>query len=266
MGLDPLATQGFFRCVLIVRPAATGLSCVIGPDDRPGQEFRRNTVNKAQLTEQLATRFGGNKKAAGHALESVLDTITRMVVAGEKVAITGFGVFEKIERKARTARNPATGATVKVKKTAVPRFKAGSSFKGYVSGAAKLPKLVIQQPPTVAATPAPAAKSAAKKATTTTAKKAAPKKAATKKGTAKKAATKKAGTAAKKSAGTAAKKSAGRAATSRTAAKTATKRTSATKGTTAKATTKRATPTAKRTSAKRTTAKATATRSTARKR
>jgi DNA-binding protein HU-beta len=56
-------------------------------------------VNKAQLIDQLATRFGGNKKAAGHALESVLDTITRSVVIGERVAITGFGVFEKASVK-----------------------------------------------------------------------------------------------------------------------------------------------------------------------
>ena len=216
-------------------------------------------MNKAQLIDQLATRFGGNKKAAGHALESVLDTITRSVVIGERVAITGFGVFEKSERQARLARNPATGETVKVKKTVVPRFRPGAAFKSFVSGATRLPKAVVEQSPVVAAasttrtatasvakrstgsraakTTAAATKTAAKKATTKTAsaKKTSAKKAATKKATTKKATTKKA-----------------------TTKKAATK-----KATGKKATAKRTT--AKKAPAKRTTAKTTARRTTARK-
>jgi DNA-binding protein HU-beta len=50
------------------------------------------------------------------------------------VAITGFGVFEKSERPARTARNPATGATVQVPKSSVPKFRAGADFKALVNG------------------------------------------------------------------------------------------------------------------------------------
>lgn len=98
-------------------------------------------MNKTQLIDELASKFEGNKKAAGHALEAVVDTITRTVAKGEKVAITGFGVFEKIDRPARFARNPATGERVRVKKTSVPRFKAGTGFKDVVSGAKKLPKI-----------------------------------------------------------------------------------------------------------------------------
>ena len=98
-------------------------------------------MNKAQLIEELAKRFDGNKRDAQHALESVTDTITRAVVSGERVRITGFGAFEKVARAARTARNPATGAKVRVKKTAVPRFKAGSELKAVVSGEKKLPKV-----------------------------------------------------------------------------------------------------------------------------
>jgi DNA-binding protein HU-beta len=98
-------------------------------------------MNKTQLIDELSSRFEGNKKAAGQALEAVVDTITRTVAKGEKVAITGFGVFEKIDKPARFARNPATGERVRVKKTSVPRFKAGTGFKDVVSGAKKLPKL-----------------------------------------------------------------------------------------------------------------------------
>ena len=77
-------------------------------------------VNKTQLIDALATRYDGNRKQAQQALESVLDTITREVARGEKVAITGFGSFEKRVREARWVRNPRTGDRIKAKKTAVP--------------------------------------------------------------------------------------------------------------------------------------------------
>ena len=100
-------------------------------------------MNKSQLIEALATRYDGNKKQAAHALESVLDTITREVAKGEKVAITGFGSFEKRVREARWVRNPQTGARIKAKKTSVPKFTAGADLKNVVSGAKKLPKLTV---------------------------------------------------------------------------------------------------------------------------
>jgi len=96
-------------------------------------------VNKSELIEALTDRLG-DRRAASDAVEAVVDTIVRAVAKGERVAITGFGVFEKRERGARTARNPATGAPVKLKKTSVPRFRPGQGFKDVVSGAKKLAK------------------------------------------------------------------------------------------------------------------------------
>jgi DNA-binding protein HU-beta len=98
-------------------------------------------VNKSQLIDALSTRYEGNRKQAAHALDSVLDTITREVAKGEKVAITGFGSFEKRIRQARWVRNPQTGARIKAKKTAVPKFTPGQDLKNVISGAKKLPKL-----------------------------------------------------------------------------------------------------------------------------
>ena len=142
-------------------------------------------MNKSQLIDALAARYEGNRKAAQHALESVLDTITREVAKGEKVAITGFGSFEKRVREARWVRNPRTGDRIKAKKTAIPKFTAGADLKAVVSGAKKLPKLVI------AKATAPAAKKAAPAKATAPAKKASAKKAApAKKAPAKKAAAK----------------------------------------------------------------------------
>jgi DNA-binding protein HU-beta len=146
-------------------------------------------VNKAQLVDKLSGQLGG-KKAAGDAVDAVIDTITRAVASGERVAITGFGVFEKVARPARTGRNPRTGATVKIKKTTVPKFKAGQSFKDVVSGAKKLPKVAVTAARTATGTTAPAArKTAAKK---TAAKKTTARKTAAKKTTARKAPAKKA--------------------------------------------------------------------------
>ena len=116
-----------------------------------------NLVNKSQLIDALAARYEGNRKAAAHALDAVLDTITREVAKGEKVAITGFGSFEKRIREARWVRNPQTGARIKAKKTAVPKFSAGADLKNVISGAKKLPKLVTPKPAAKKAAPAKAA-------------------------------------------------------------------------------------------------------------
>ncbi len=151
-------------------------------------------VNKSQLIDELATRFDGNRKAAAHALDSVLDTITRQVAKGEKVAITGFGSFEKAVRNARWVRNPQTGARVKTKKKSVPKFSAGADLKNVVSGAKKLPAVKAAAAPAKAAAKKAAApaKKAAASAKKATAKKAPAKKAPAKKAPAKKAPAKKA--------------------------------------------------------------------------
>src|SRR3954447_26225253 len=124
--------------------------------------YGRETVNKAELIDALAGRLG-DRKTATAALDAVLAEIQQVVTKGDKVAITGFGVFEKRVRGARTARNPRTGEAVKVKKTSVPAFRAGASFKDMVA-AGKVPKVAKAAAPTKKAT-------AAKTATATPAKK-----------------------------------------------------------------------------------------------
>ncbi|GGB39749.1 hypothetical protein GCM10011492_33190 [Flexivirga endophytica] len=193
-------------------------------------------MNKAELIQSLETRLG-SKKAASDALEAVVDAIIREVAKGNKVGITGFGTFEKISRAARTGRNPRTGTTVRIKKTAVPKFKPGTAFKTVVANPRSLPKTGNAGGRASSADAAPAKtaakKSTAKKATTakkTTAKKATPAKAAAKKTTAKKATPAKA--AAKKT--TAKKANPAKAAAKKTTAKKATPAKAAAKKTTAK--------------------------------
>ncbi len=201
-------------------------------------------MNKAQLVEAIADKVGGRQQAAD-AVDAVLDAIVRAVVGGERISVTGFGSFEKVDRPARYARNPQTGERVRVKKTSVPRFRAGQGFKDLVSGSKKLPRggeVAVKKAPKgslqaaakkaaakkAVAKKAPARKAAAKKVTP--AKKAAPTKAAAKKAPAKKAAPTKA--AAKK---TTAKKTAAK----KTAAKTAPAKKSTARKTTAKKATAR---------------------------
>ena len=97
-------------------------------------------MNKRDLIDAISGRLG-DKKSATEAVNAVLETIQSAVAQGDKVAITGFGVFEKAHRPARTARNPATGAAINVPASAVPKFRAGADFKALVnstkSGTAK---------------------------------------------------------------------------------------------------------------------------------
>jgi DNA-binding protein HU-beta len=90
-------------------------------------------MNKGELIERLSGRLGDHKTSS-QAVDAVVTEIENAVSSGEKVNITGFGVFEKRDRAARTARNPRTGEPVRVKKTTVPAFRPGSSFKTLVAG------------------------------------------------------------------------------------------------------------------------------------
>lgn len=94
-------------------------------------------MNKAELIEAVAKRTGSSKKEAAEALEAILTEITTAVAAGDRVAITGFGIFEKADRAARTGRNPLTGEPVQIKATSVPKFRAGAEFKSVVAGGKK---------------------------------------------------------------------------------------------------------------------------------
>ncbi|MEU3756138.1 HU family DNA-binding protein [Streptomyces olivoreticuli] len=231
-------------------------------------------MNKAQLVEAIADKLGGRQQAAD-AVDAVLDAIVRAVVAGDRVSVTGFGSFEKVDRPARYARNPQTGERVRVKKTSVPRFRAGQGFKDLVSGSKKLPKndVAVKKAPkgSLSGGTKVTAKAAAKKAT---AKKVTAKKATTaaaaKKTTAKKTTAKKTTATATKAAAkkTTAKKAAPakKAATAtKAAAKKATTTAKKATATTKKAAAKKTAPAKKATATKAATRKTTARKTTAKK-
>ncbi|AVV40308.1 HU family DNA-binding protein [Streptomyces sp. ID05-04B] len=219
-------------------------------------------MNKAQLVEAIADKLGGRQQAA-EAVDAVLDAIVRATVAGDRVSVTGFGSFEKVDRPARYARNPQTGERVRVKKTSVPRFRAGQGFKDLVSGSKKLPRggeVAVKKAPKGSLTGGASAtvkKAAAKKAAPAKRASAAAKKAAPAKKTT--AAAKKTTATAKKTTAkkTAAKSTTAAAKKTTTAKSAAAKKTAAKKAPAKKATAKKA-PARKSTARKTTAKKATA--------
>lgn len=87
-------------------------------------------MTKAELIEQMAQDAGITKTAAGAAIESLIDAITKTLKQKDgKVTLTGLGTFSKSLRKARNGRNPQTGETIKIKASNVVKFKAGKKLK-----------------------------------------------------------------------------------------------------------------------------------------
>lgn len=111
-------------------------------------------VSRSELATRLA-RDGASHAQAAHAVDAVLHEITAALVAGERVALTGFGTFEPVARSARTARNPRTGAAVEVAATTVARFRPGVQLREALvsgdAGAAPAGRLPVAARPTAPA-------------------------------------------------------------------------------------------------------------------
>lgn len=86
-------------------------------------------MTKQEIIEQLADRSDLTKRAAGDALNALLDIISESLARGEKVTLTGFGTFLVRERAARMGRNPQTGEPLHIPAQTTPAFRAGSALK-----------------------------------------------------------------------------------------------------------------------------------------
>jgi DNA-binding protein HU-beta len=89
-------------------------------------------MNKQELIAKVAKDIGSTKVGAAAALDSVIEGITRSLKKGDAITFVGFGTFKTAQRKARMARNPQTGAAIKVPKRRVVRFTAGKALKNAV--------------------------------------------------------------------------------------------------------------------------------------
>ena len=86
-------------------------------------------MKKRDLIQAVALHTGLSPKDAAKAVEGTIDVILANVAKGEVVNLSGFAKFAKIKRKARMGRNPATGATIKIKAAKVPKFRPGKALK-----------------------------------------------------------------------------------------------------------------------------------------
>ena len=90
-------------------------------------------MNKTELINSVAEATGLKKKDAEAAVAATLNAIESSLVKGEKVQLIGFGTFGVKERAARMGRNPATGASIKIKASKLPTFTAGQGLKDKVN-------------------------------------------------------------------------------------------------------------------------------------
>ncbi len=89
-------------------------------------------MTKDQLVAKMAKDAGISKRAANDALKTLLGSVTMALKKGQKCSFVGFGTFSTSKRKARTGRNPQTGAPLKIPAARVPKFKAGKSLRDAV--------------------------------------------------------------------------------------------------------------------------------------
>lgn len=86
-------------------------------------------IKKTQLTQKIADKLGVTKKQGADFLDSFVDEITNYLRQGEKVNITGFGIFKVVDRKAREGINPKTGERIHIAASKKPRFTPGKVLK-----------------------------------------------------------------------------------------------------------------------------------------
>ena len=90
-------------------------------------------MTKAEIVDQMAMDAEISKAAAGRALDSALESITKTLTNGDSVTLVGFGTFTVSKRAARKGRNPQTGAEINIAASSVPRFKPGKGLKDTIN-------------------------------------------------------------------------------------------------------------------------------------
>ena len=90
-------------------------------------------MNKTELIAAVAEKTGLTKKDAERAINATVEAITESLVKGDKVSVSGFGIFEVKNREARVGRNPRTKETIEIPATRLPGFKASKTLKDTVA-------------------------------------------------------------------------------------------------------------------------------------
>lgn len=91
------------------------------------------SMNKQELVTKIMEKTGAYKAVTERFINAFTEVVAETLAEGDKIQIVGFGTFEARERAAREARNPSTGAKIKVDACRVPAFKAGKALKNTVN-------------------------------------------------------------------------------------------------------------------------------------
>ena len=86
-------------------------------------------MNKADLTQRLASRAGIPKVRAAAYINIITEAIQEALISGDKVTISDFGTFTVSQRKAFEGRNPLNQEPIRVSSVRIPVFKAGKGLK-----------------------------------------------------------------------------------------------------------------------------------------
>ena len=86
-------------------------------------------VTLKNYAQVLAEKHGVAKKAANTYLEDFVGLMVKSLKKGEKIRISGLGIFQVRKRPARMGRNPATGEAIKIKASKKVAFRAAKDLK-----------------------------------------------------------------------------------------------------------------------------------------
>ena len=86
-------------------------------------------MTKAELIASVGREAKIPKALAEKAVNAFANTVTKALKKGDRLALTGFGTFSVVKRRARTGRNPKTGKEIKIPAMRVAKFKAGNLLK-----------------------------------------------------------------------------------------------------------------------------------------
>ena len=91
-------------------------------------------MTKPQLVESVSAATGQGKPEVERTLEAILERASAALAGGDRVELRGFGIFEAKETKARTRRNPATGASLEIPASHRATFRPSKELKERLNG------------------------------------------------------------------------------------------------------------------------------------
>mmetsp|Transcript_7645 Transcript_7645/g.8721 ORF Transcript_7645/g.8721 Transcript_7645/m.8721 type:complete len:152 (-) Transcript_7645:132-587(-) len=122
-------------------PTNTNLEKVLIPSTRQAtqlqaaaKDVKPEVVRKAYLVNSVAEITGESKQKSEACVDAVIETIIKEISLGKNINISGFGIFKRSDRKARTGRNPKTGESLEIPAKKAPSFTAAKNFKERVNG------------------------------------------------------------------------------------------------------------------------------------